>query len=54
VIANQQAALFYLNTDDLIALRQLLLRGAVVSEISYPFYMEKSEIRVADPDGQVL
>jgi len=55
VIAGQQAVLFYLYTDSLIALReQLLGSGVAVSEISYPFYMEKGEIRVADPDGYVL
>ena len=55
VIAGQQAVLFYLYTDNLIALReQLLGSGVAVSEISYPFYMEKGEIRVADPDGYVL
>jgi len=55
VIAGQQAVLFYLYTDDVIALRELLLgSGVAVSGISYPFYMEKGEIRVADPDGYVL
>ena len=55
VIAGQQAVLFYLYTDDLIALREVLLAsGVAVSEISYPFYMEKGEIRLEDPDGYVL
>jgi len=55
VIAGQQAVLFYLYTDDVIALRELLLgSGVAVSGISYPFYMEKGEIRVTDPDGYVL
>lgn len=55
VIAGQQAVLFYLYTDDVTALREQFLRsGVVVPEISYPFYMQKGEIRVADPDGYVL
>jgi catechol 2,3-dioxygenase-like lactoylglutathione lyase family enzyme len=55
VIAAEQTVLFYLYTDGLVALReQLLGSGVAVSEISYPFYMEKGEIRVADPDGYVL
>ena len=55
VIAGEQTVLFYLYTDDLVALReQLLGSGVAVSEISYPFYMEKGEIRVADLDGYVL
>ena len=55
VIAAEQTVLFYLYTDGLAALReQLLGSGVAVSEISYPFYMEKGEIRVADPDGYVL
>jgi len=55
VIAAEQTVLFYLYTDGLAALReQLLGSGVAVSEVSYPFYMEKGEIRVADPDGYVL
>jgi catechol 2,3-dioxygenase-like lactoylglutathione lyase family enzyme len=55
VIAGQQAVLFYLYADDLIGLRELLLASGVeVSGISYPFYMQKGEIRVEDPDGYVL
>ena len=41
-IAGQQAVLFYLYTDDVIAVReQFLGSGVAVSEISYPVYMEK-------------
>lgn len=55
VIAGQQAVLFYLYAENLIALReQLLASGVAASEITYPFYMEKGEIRVEDPDGYVL
>jgi len=55
VVAGQQAVLFYLYADDLIGLREhLLASGVAVSAISYPFYMQKGEIRVEDPDGYVL
>ena len=55
VIAGQQAVLFYLYAADLIGLREhLLASGVAVSAISYPFYMQKGEIRVEDPDGYVL
>lgn len=55
VIAAQQAVLFYLYADDLRGLREHLLgSGIAVSAITYPFYMEKGEIRVTDPDGYVL
>jgi hypothetical protein len=55
IIADQQAVLFYLYSPDLIALReQLLDKGVKVSEITYPDYMRKGEIRLEDPDGYVL
>jgi catechol 2,3-dioxygenase-like lactoylglutathione lyase family enzyme len=55
VIASQQAVLFYLYSPNLIALREhLLASGVRVSEITYPEYMRKGEIRVEDPDGYVL
>ena len=55
IVADQQAVLFYLYTNDLIGLREKLLqKGVATSEITYPFYMEKGEIRLADPDGYVL
>ena len=55
VVAAQQAVLFYLYADDLIGLREHLLgNGIAVSAITYPFYMKKGEMRVADSDGHVL
>jgi len=55
VVAEQQAVLFYLYADDLASLREDLLSKAIsASEISFPFYMPKGEIRVVDPDGYVL
>lgn len=55
VIASQQAILFYLYTDDIRGLRALWeQRGIEVSPITHPFYMEKGEMRVHDPDGYCL
>jgi catechol 2,3-dioxygenase-like lactoylglutathione lyase family enzyme len=55
VIASQQAVLFYLYSPQLVPLREhLLSRGVTVSEVTYPSYMPKGEIRVEDPDGYVL
>jgi Glyoxalase/Bleomycin resistance protein/Dioxygenase superfamily len=55
IVADQQAVLFYLYVDDLIGLREKLLeKGVTTPEITYPFYMEKGEFRLADPDGYVL
>jgi len=50
-----QAVLFYLYSWDVIALREdLVARGITCSEISYPFYMQKGEFRITDPDGFAL
>jgi catechol 2,3-dioxygenase-like lactoylglutathione lyase family enzyme len=55
VVPGQQAVLFYLYSPDLVALREHLLgEGVKVSEITYPEYMPKGEIRVTDVDGYVL
>jgi catechol 2,3-dioxygenase-like lactoylglutathione lyase family enzyme len=55
VIAKQQAVLFYLYADQLVKLRERLTANHVqVSEVTYPSYMPKGEIRVEDPDGYVL
>ena len=51
----QQSILLYLYSPDLIALReQLIAHGVTVSEITYPFYMEKGEMCLSDPDGYTL
>ena len=53
--AGQQAVLFYLYSTDLVALREHLLgRGIEAPAITYPFYMEKGEMRLVDPDGYVI
>lgn len=55
IVAEQQAVLFYLYSPDLVALReQLLASGVTVSDISYPNYMPKGEIRLVDLDRYVL
>jgi hypothetical protein len=55
IVASQQAVLFYLYSPDLIALRTHLLDcGVHVSNLTYPAYMPKGEVRVEDPDGYVL
>lgn len=53
--AGQPGVVFYLYSPDLVALRDHLLKNGVkVSEITYPFYMTKGEICLADPDGYTL
>jgi uncharacterized glyoxalase superfamily protein PhnB len=53
--AGQQAVLFYLYSENLVALREhMVAQGIEVSPITHPFYMEKGEMRAEDPDGYVL
>lgn len=55
VIADQQAALFYLYTDDVPAKHTELAAAALrVSEITHPFYAPNGEFRLTDPDGYIL
>jgi hypothetical protein len=55
IVAGQQAVLFYLYSPDLVALRDhLIAAGVSVSNITYPAYMPKGEIRVDDTDGYCL
>ncbi len=55
VITGQHTVLFYLYSPDLVALREHLLANAIkVSEITYPEYMPKGEVCLADPDGYTL
>ena len=55
VMAKQQAVLFYMYAYQLVKLRERLITNHVqVSEVTYPSYMPKGEIRVEDPDGYVL
>ncbi|SRR5579862_4037381 len=50
-----QGVLFYMYSPNLAALREHLLQlGVKVSPITYPFYMEKGEMQIEDPDGYCL
>jgi catechol 2,3-dioxygenase-like lactoylglutathione lyase family enzyme len=50
-----QDVLFYLYANDLVALRETLLReGLPAGEITYPDYLPKGELRLQDPDGYCL
>jgi len=55
VDAGQQAILFYLYYDDIVATRSAMVaQGLAAGEMSYPFYCPKGEFRLVDPDGYVL
>lgn len=53
--AAQQAVMFYLYFDDIVATRAALVeRGHAPGELKHPFYMPAGECRLEDPDGYVL
>jgi predicted enzyme related to lactoylglutathione lyase len=55
VIAEQQAVLFYVYTDDVTAARASLVEaGLDPGKITTPFYAPRGEFRLVDPDGYVL
>jgi hypothetical protein len=55
VIGSQQAVLFYVYCEDVVAKRAELERAGVsVAPMQYPFYAPKGEFRIQDPDGYVL
>lgn len=55
VIASQQAVLFYVYCDDVLAKRiELDQIGLSPGAVRYPFYSPRGEFRVEDPDGYVL
>jgi hypothetical protein len=55
VVASQQAVLFYVYVDDVAAKHaELAALGIAVGDIAYPFYAERGEFRVVDPDGYVV
>ena len=55
VDAAQQAALFYLYVDDVAAKHaELAAAGVRGGDINHPFYAERGEFRVVDPDGYTL
>jgi catechol 2,3-dioxygenase-like lactoylglutathione lyase family enzyme len=51
----EQAVLFYLYCDDVVAFREELVgRGIEAGPIQHPFYSPRGEFRVTDPDGYAL
>lgn len=55
VIAEQQAVLFYLYTEDVAAAHEALsIQGLQPGPIKAPFYAPGGEFRLTDPDGYVL
>src|SRR5438477_8635227 len=54
-IEKENTVVLYMYAEDLVKLRgELLAAGVKVSEISYPFYMQKGEVCLNDPDGYVV
>jgi catechol 2,3-dioxygenase-like lactoylglutathione lyase family enzyme len=52
---DEQAVLFYLYCDDIVAFRNKLLQSGVeASPVQHPFYAPRGEFRVKDPDGYCL
>ena len=55
VVAEQQAVLFYIYTDDVVAARASLIEsGLNPGAIKTPFYAPRGEFRLVDPDGYVV
>lgn len=55
VVAEQQAVLFYVYTDDVASARASLVEaGLGPGEIKTPFYAPRGEFRMEDPDGYVV
>ena len=51
----QHTVLFYLYVDDVAAKHaELAAAGVRGGDIAYPFYAERGEFRVVDPDGYAL
>jgi uncharacterized glyoxalase superfamily protein PhnB len=54
-VEKENTVVLYMYAENLVKLRQELLdKGVKVSEISYPFYMQKGEVCLNDPDGYVV
>ena len=54
-VDKESTVVLYMYAEDLVKLRrELLAKGVTVSEISYPFYMQKGEVCLNDPDGYVV
>lgn len=55
VVAEQQAVLFYVYTEDVAAARASLIEaGLNPGAIATPFYAPRGEFRLEDPDGYVV
>ena len=55
VVADQQAMLLYVYTEDVPAARALLVEaGLSPGEITNPFYAPHGEFELVDPDGYVV
>jgi len=55
VVPSQQAVLFYLYVDDVAAkYAELREAGIAGSDMQYPFYAPRGELRITDPDGYTL
>ena len=55
VIADQQAVLFYVYTEDVTAARASLVEaGLSPGEITSPFYAPRGEFELVDPDGYIV
>jgi len=51
----KQPVIFYLYVGDVVSYRdQLLGKGIAASQLEYPFYAQKGEFWVEDPDGYKL
>src|SRR5438105_3586061 len=54
-VEKESTVVLYMYAENLVKLRgELLASGVKVSEISYPFYMQKGEVCLTDPDGYVV
>ena len=54
-IEKKSTVVLYMYAEDLVKLREELVNKKVeVSAITYPFYMQKGEVCLSDPDGYVV
>ena len=51
----QQAVLFYIYCDDIVAKREELVAANIkASPMAFPFHSPRGEFRIEDPDGYVI
>ena len=54
-VEKESTVVLYMYAEDLVKLREeLVAKDIKVSEITYPFYMQKGEVCLSDPDGYVV